>query len=75
MADETLALLLAEIHTGLAKELIKRINDGSASPADLSAAIRFLKDNGVTASRTQSSPMGKLADLVPFPEENHSEYN
>ena len=45
-ADED---LLNTLHQLVAKDLIERIQSGEASVQELSAAIRFLKDNEVVA--------------------------
>ena len=41
--------LLDQLHGLLTKELINKLKSGEATPADYGAAIRFLKDNNVTA--------------------------
>lgn len=65
--------ILNELHGALAKELMKRIKDGTASPADLNAARQFLKDNGIEAQAVPGSPLDNLAGSVlknlPFPNE------
>lgn len=69
---------LSDIHEALAKELLKRVKDGedevvdgeivkvSAKPATLNVVRQFLKDNGVEARPAAGSPLGKLADSLPF---------
>jgi|2_EtaG_2_1085320.scaffolds.fasta_scaffold48961_1 hypothetical protein len=59
--------LLEELHKLTTQELIDRIQGGEASPADLSVAVRFLKDNGIECGRNASQPLYNLADIVPFP--------
>lgn len=54
--EELLSGLLADTVT----ELLKRIKDGTASPADLSVARALLRDNNITASSQPGSPMAKL---------------
>ena len=41
--------LLDSLHNAVAVELIQRIENGEASSSDLSAAIKLLKDNSITA--------------------------
>ena len=64
--------LLASLHNQVAKELIDRINSGEASTADLNAAIKFLKDNGIEATKEQSDALMNLAGKLPtFEQEDH----
>jgi hypothetical protein len=62
---------LASLHTALAGDLLRRIQEGSATAADLSVARQFLKDNGIDALASQSEPLANLAKVLPFvaPEE------
>ena len=57
---------LQELHEGVAKELLGRIQSGQASAAEITAAIKFLKDNGIDAHMTQDSPLENLAKTLPF---------
>tara|TARA_R100000808_G_C2043629_1_gene82148 strand:- start:65 stop:283 length:219 start_codon:yes stop_codon:yes gene_type:complete len=61
--------LFKQLHEGLALELLERIKNGEAKPADLSVARQFLKDNGVDAIATPDSPLKQLVDSLPFDEE------
>lgn len=61
---------LNALHEALAKAFAERIASGEATAADLSAARQFLKDNNITAVRTPDNPLGKLADALPFPDED-----
>ena len=58
--------VLESLHETLAKELLARIKTGEASAAELTAASRFLKDNGIDASFKQSEPLKELAKNLPF---------
>ena len=58
--------LLAQLHEELAKDLLIRVQSGEATAAELTAAIRFLKDNGIDAVMTQDSPLENLAKSLPF---------
>lgn len=58
--------VLESLHETLAKELLDRIKTGEASAAELTAAARFLKDNGIDASFKQSEPLKDLARSLPF---------
>jgi hypothetical protein len=65
---------LEEIHDALTETLLKKIRNGEATAADLSVARQFLKDNGieVTNPRSNTSPMGQLAALVPFKDDEEA---
>ena len=58
---------LENLHSQVARELSDRIATGEASSADISNAIKFLKDNGVEGLPVQDSPLGNLAEILPFP--------
>ena len=45
----------------------QRIISGEASSADMSNAIKFLKDNGIEGLPMQDSPLGNLVNILPFP--------
>jgi hypothetical protein len=60
MAD--LEQILAELHEGIAKGLLKKVIAGEATAAELSVARQFLKDNNVTAVPAKGTPLGDLAD-------------
>ena len=52
----------------VAQELTARIRSGEAKPADIAAAIKFLKDNGIEASlKHNADAMQQLVDALPFP--------
>jgi len=58
---------LENLHSQVAQELLQRIVSGEASSADMSNAIKFLKDNGVEGLPVQDSPLGELINVLPFP--------
>lgn len=64
-ASETLNLL----HEAVANELLARIRSGEAKPADLSVAVKFLKDNGIEAIPTDGSMLRQLLEDLPFDDE------
>lgn len=45
---------------------IDQIENGDAAPALLNAARQLLKDNNITSSVTQNSPLEHLVNLLPF---------
>ena len=63
--------LLDVLHTETAKKLLERIQSGEATAAELNAAIRFLKDNGIDTPDPleKGTPVGNLAEELPFQEE------
>jgi len=67
--------LLDVLHGALAKELLRRIEDGTATAADLNAARQFLKDNGIDAVPTQGSPINNLMANLPFTTDGDATYN
>lgn len=50
----------------VAEELMNRISTDEASTADIVAAIRLLKDNGITSTPEASEPLRDLSKSVPF---------
>jgi hypothetical protein len=62
-ADKKLMELL---HQCLCGSLLEKIQDGTATAADLGVARQFLKDNGVDISAMHSEPLRRLATVLPF---------
>tara|TARA_R110002020_G_scaffold267096_1_gene482194 strand:- start:224 stop:451 length:228 start_codon:yes stop_codon:yes gene_type:complete len=58
--------ILQALHEEIATDLLNRIQSGQATAAELTAAIKFLKDNGIDAHMTQDSPLENLAKSLPF---------
>ncbi len=59
--------VLEELHGTVAVELLNRIRNGEARPADMANAIKFLKDNGIEGLPIEGSPLGNLVNNMPFP--------
>lgn len=59
--------VLEELHGSVAVELLNRIRNGEARPADMANAIKFLKDNGIEGLPIEGSPLGNLINNMPFP--------
>ena len=57
--------LMARLHGVVAEELMTRIKDGTATAADISNAIKFLKDNGIEARADKSAAVASLAAQFP----------
>ena len=66
--------LMENLHHIMGEELLRRIEMGEATSADLSVARQFLKDNGIDPTANQSEPLLNLANILPFdPEESIEE--
>ncbi len=63
------ALKMEGLQDLLIDEFIQQIKSGESSPALLNAARQMLKDNGIYATVTKSSPLGELVNLLPFRDE------
>lgn len=57
---------LSELHVTIAEELLRRIQSGEATAAELSVATKFLKDNGIEAVANNDSPLANLAASLPM---------
>jgi hypothetical protein len=66
--------LLGELHEAIAQELLHRVKTGEATPADLSAAIRFLKDNKIEAVMEQGDTLDQLYKNLPTFDDEVDDY-
>lgn len=57
--------LLGLLHDVVAQDLIKRLSSGEATAAEINAAIKFLKDNGIEAVATENSKLKDLSNSLP----------
>jgi len=57
--------LLGDLHSAVAAELLMRIKSGEASAAELSTAIRFLKDNNIEAIASENDGLTELMKSLP----------
>jgi len=65
---------LSQLHTAVAQNLLKKIENGEATASDLNVARQMLKDNGIESLPTPDNPIGNLAEELPFdPEQEESE--
>lgn len=61
MANPATEGALGELHYIVADVLKQRLQDGElCTAADINAAIKFLKDNNITASREANKALGEL---------------
>jgi len=61
---EQLQVLLADTY----RESIERMDVDEPNAAILNGARQFLKDNDILSVTEKTSPLGKLADVLPFDE-------
>lgn len=57
--------LLGKLHEAVTLDLLRRVQSGEASPAELNAAIKLLQNNGIEAILTEESPLKALMDSLP----------
>lgn len=63
---------LDELHEAVTHDLLARVRSGEATSAELSVAVKFLKDNGASHDViTSESPMANLLKELPFEEAKH----
>ena len=64
--------VLETLHDHVAQELLARVQTGEATSAELSVAVKFLKDNNANLDViTAESPMASLLTELPFEEATH----
>ena len=64
--------ILDKLHESVAKDLLDRVRSGEATSAELSVAVKFLKDNGaVNDIVTAESPLANLLEELPFDESTY----
>lgn len=66
MSNKASFELLEALHSAVATDLLTKIQDGTATAAEISAAIKFLKDNGVEAIATNNNNVSRLFEALPF---------
>jgi len=57
--------ILGDLHSAIAAELLQRVQTGEASAAELSTAIRFLKDNNIEAIAADNDGLTALMKALP----------
>tara|TARA_B110000977_G_C10988255_1_gene458851 strand:- start:963 stop:1166 length:204 start_codon:yes stop_codon:yes gene_type:complete len=63
---------LEHLHEVVTEQLLIRVSSGEATSAELSVAVKFLKDNGASTDIiTAESPMASLLQGLPFEEVTH----
>ena len=62
--------IMETLHNQVAKELLERVVSGEATSAELSVAVKFLKDNNANLDViTAESPLASLLTELPFEQE------
>ena len=65
--------LLKQLHSGLAEQLLAKVQSGEATASDLNVARQFLKDNGIDSVPKKGSPLDNLASSLPFTQSEDEE--
>ena len=68
MSQDKIKEVLEKLHSDVAQELLDRITTGEATAAEISIAVKFLKDNSITVEIEESEPVLNLAKSLPFTE-------
>ena len=68
MKTDQLQEVLDKLHSTIAQDLLDRIITGEATAAELTIAVKFLKDNNVTVDLEDSEPVMNLVKALPFSE-------
>ena len=58
--------LLDALHSAVAHQLLDKIQTGEATAAEISVAVKFLKDNHIEALAVPDSPISNLLEALPF---------
>jgi hypothetical protein len=66
---EELQVLLADTY----RKVISDMDLDDPNAAILNGARQFLKDNDIISVTEKTSPLGKLADVLPFDESSHTQ--
>jgi hypothetical protein len=66
--------ILELLHATVASELDRRIKEGEATAADISNAIKFLKDNGIEAVLGKNPGVTSLASQFPTFDDDAENY-
>jgi hypothetical protein len=75
MTNRTTDATFDLLHRTLAQDLVNRIENGTATAADLNVARAFLKDNGISAVAAPGSPMGTLMQTLPFDQGDEADFH
>ena len=65
--------ILSKLHSAIPKFILAKIEDGSATAADLAVAVKYLKDNGVDCVASANPDVTSLAERMNFPVDDDDE--
>jgi hypothetical protein len=58
--------LLEKLWLLTVRNLVTKLEMGDFTSQDLNVARQLLKDHGITVGEVEASPLGDMADLLPF---------
>lgn len=67
--------VMEELHALVARVLSERLEAGEATAADISAAIKFLKDNGIESQGDKNADIQRLSNSLPDLSEMSDEFS
>lgn len=65
--------VLGELHIAVAEDLLAKIKEGTATPAEINAAIKFLANNHIEVNTVAGSPTERLANALPHFDDDDNE--
>lgn len=63
----TFSALLEQLHDASIRELLRRVESGEATAADMAVAVKLLKDNGINADARKNPALSSLAKTMALP--------
>lgn len=55
-----------ELHYEVSRQLLEKVKSGEATHQEISNAIKFLHNNGITAEVKQGDPLDLLQESLPY---------
>ena len=65
--------VLAAIHKAMADDLLRKVQSGEATAAELNVARQFLRDNNINTVPTRDNGLQDLHEALPFPGDTDDE--
>ena len=69
MPSDSNRTLEEQLYDATVEALLAKVRSGEASAADVGVAVKFLKDNEITADKDKHPGLRSLAKDLPFPGE------
>lgn len=66
--------ILEALHCAVADDLLNKVRSGEASAQELNAAIKFLKDNGIEATKDSQPKLGHIQSALPTFDDEEDEF-